>query len=500
MNPAQPFYLSSLTYPDRLAISETQRELNYRDFSLLVRKIAAWLPAGKRPERVGILGSRSIEACAGVLAASWVGATYVPISLKLPPDRLKAVLELSHLDALICDANGAKLLTDNIRAACPAHLLAPTDSLPTPIAFTPVAWQPADTAYIIFTSGTTGAPKGVMIPASALDCYVRVLQDKHHLTPEDRVAEPVDLSFDLSVSNMFTTWNAGASLHLIPATQVMAPVKFVQGHKLTFWFSVPSVITLMKNMGILTPGLFPTLRCSLFAGEALPLTAALAWREAAPNSVIDCTYGPTETTVICTSHIMTATPLVTPGRDIIAIGKAFPGTQAVIVDEHLQPVPQGQPGELALAGEQLATGYFNAPHLTEQRFRTIDGTRWYLSGDLAMQDADGNYHHLGRIDNQVKVLGYRVELEEIEAHLRDICGSDMVAAVAWPMEHGTASGIVAFASSTARTPSDIRDAIRKRLPPYMVPANTHILDTLPLNVNGKVDRKALIARLDAGEC
>jgi D-alanine--poly(phosphoribitol) ligase subunit 1 len=320
--------------------------------------------------------------------------------------------------------------------------------------------------------------------------------EREGLQPEDRVAESTELSFDLSVSNMFLTWSAGASLHVVPPSQAMVPGKFIRDNAITFWFSVPSIIALMKRVKALKPGSLPSLRYSLFAGEALPRTSAMAWHEAAPNSLIDCVYGPTETTIVCTGILYDDEPVVTPERDTISIGYPFPGTEIAIVDSNLNFLPQGEHGEIALAGPQLASGYFRLPKLTTSRFPVIDGKRWYLSGDLAYVDPVGRFHVLGRTDNQVKVLGNRVELEDVEAHLRAVCGTELVAAVAWPVAHGTADGIVAFVGSKEVEPAEIRAALGKRIASYMMPTSIRFVESLPMNVNGKVDRKALVERLN----
>jgi acyl-CoA synthetase (AMP-forming)/AMP-acid ligase II len=161
-------------------------------------------------------------------------------------------------------------------------------------------------------------------------------------------------------------------------------------------------------------------------------------------------------------------------------------------------LPADEVGELGIAGSQLALGYLGAPGMTAERFPLIDGKRWYLTGDLAMQDESGLFHHLGRIDNQVKIQGHRVELEDIEAHLRAVAGSDQVAAVAWPVKDGVAQGVIGFVARSDIPVNRIREALRSRLPPYMVPAAIHALAALPLNTAGKLDRRALIAQLEAG--
>jgi len=513
-NLAQDFYRNALVNSGRLALSAGGRNLSYRELAALAQSVAAWLPRGAdgRGGRVGILGSRSFEACVGVLGTCWAGGTYVPISLKLPEARVRDVFERAGLSALIVDTGGTRLLSEQVLSAAPRRILVPDKSrLPPHFGDTiadfgsltsdggptePVPVRGDDIAYIEFTSGTTGVPKGVMIPAGAVHHYRMVMQERYGFTADDRIAETADLCFDVSVSNMFTTWAAGASLHVVPTTQAMAPAKFIQEHALTVWFSVPSIIAMLQQMRLLSAGAFPTLRYSMFIGEPLATRSALAWRAAAPNSSIDNLYGPTEATVACLGQRIEIPPLVTPERDVIAIGRPFPGTEAAIVGPMQDSLPPGTVGEIALAGVQLAAGYLDAPDLTASRFPTIAGKRWYLTGDLGRQDASGVFHHLGRIDNQVKVMGNRVELEEIDSHLQAVSHSALAVAVAWPVSHGTASGITAFVADTELEPAQIKDALRHRLPSYAVPTAVYRIRAMPMTASGKVDRKALLATLE----
>ena len=180
----------------------------------------------------------------------------------------------------------------------------------------------------------------------------------------------------------------------------------------------------------------------------------------------------------------------------MAIGKPLPGFEAAVFDEACAPLPPGKEGELALSGRQVAKGYFNDPDRTAARFPLIDGKTWYRTGDLVYRDDSGIYHHLGRVDRQVKILGHRVELGEVEAHLAEICDSDSVAAVAWPVDHGSARGIAAFHCREGLTPQEIREGMLKRVPRYAVPTQVLRLASIPLTANGKVDRQALIEVLE----
>jgi non-ribosomal peptide synthetase component F len=326
------------------------------------------------------------------------------------------------------------------------------------------------------------------------------MQARYFFEPTDRVAGLAEITFDISVFDMFATWSNGATLLVVPATQLIAPAGFINGKKATVIFTVPSVASNMKKMKMLKPNAMTSLRYSLFSGEPLPGISAACWMEAAPNSIVDNLFGPTEATVVCTGQRFTGAENITPNRGVVAIGKPFPGTEVGIVDPTLQFVSDGQQGELLLSGPQLSSGYFGAADLTHTSFPVLRGKRWYRTGDLAYCDSSGIFHHLGRIDNQVKVRGLRVELEEVEAYLREVYCTDSVAAVAWPMNHGSANGVVAFVAGQPETNNtDLRMQIKSRLPDYMVPSAVHHVDSLPLNANGKVNRKELVTLLDEGK-
>lgn len=516
-NLANPFFRQSQLRPDQIALSIDGRTWSYAGLRARAQRISSWLTAAgtQTPARVGILASRSIETYAGILGACWSGAAYVPISIKLPEERLAAIFERTRLDALITDPAGLALLTPTLLGILPGRILSPEPNSSMPSlgknlqqlfnwerlppfdeADEPRGMDQSSLAYIIFTSGTSGMPKGVMISTGNVRNFIDSIQERYRFQPDDRVAQPSEVSFDNSVFDLFNAWEAGAALYVVPLNQLLGPLRFMQQNAITVWYSVPSIAVSMQRMKLLRPGSLPSLRYSAFAGEALPLTTAEAWRSAAVHSVVDCLYGPTETTVVCTGDRFSDAPHVTGSRGIISIGKPFPGMDAAIVDSARNVVPQGQEGELAFSGKQVALGYFENDALTQSRFPMIGARRWYLTGDLAYQDEQGLFHHLGRVDNQVKIQGNRVELEEVEAHMRAACGSDSVAAVAWPMRFGTAAKLIGFVCGATTCAPDALNVLKRRLPPYMVPARIHELQTLPASANGKIDRQALARMLD----
>ena len=356
-NIAAGFMRAVAAHGDRLFYSDSGTDITYAEMGATVSRLAAFLAHGGRPRRVGILATRSAEAYAGILAAGHAGAAYVPINLKWPEQRIVALLEILELDALVADANGAHLLTPAVLAAAPGLVVvadkarpvearpgqrvvrlgdiqdAPS-SLPAPV-------DAADLAYIIFTSGTTGMPKGVMISAGALRSYLAESRSWTRLVPEDRLAETCDVTFDLTVHNLFLCAEAGASLHILSALEMMAPGRFVRARGITVWMSVPTLIAMMRGNGALKPGIFPSLRLSIFCGEPLPVAAAEAWAKAAPNGVVENIYGPTEGTVICLRQRLTSPPAATPGRGILAIGRAYDTMTVAILDAAQRPLPDG---------------------------------------------------------------------------------------------------------------------------------------------------------------
>ncbi len=511
-NLALPFLREAARAPERDAVVVAGVPTSYGELANSAARIAGEVAPLLRTRRVGILATRSMEAYAGILGACMAGATYIPLNLKWPEERLIALLGQLDLDAIVADRNGAALLTEAVLAAAPGLVIL-ADNAPEPPAVGAARFErlstlsaaplgeaahvgPDHPGYVMFTSGSTGLPKGCVISAGSLDAYLAQSRPWTQYGPADRLAESCDVTFDLTVHNLFLALESGASLHLMSQLDLMAPARFIRKNEITVWMSVPTIANMMRAKGALQPGAFPSLRLSIFCGEPLPAAAARAWAAATPNGVVENIYGPTECTVIALRQRVEDPPRLTPGRDVVAIGKPYATMDCAILDASQNPLPPGAPGEIALAGPQVGIGYFMSPAQTEDRFRTIGGRRWYLTGDLGLQDADGVFHHLGRVDNQVKVKGNRIELEEVEAHLRLAAGSDLIAVVAWPVIEHAAQGLVAFVGGQTIDADAIRADMLKRLPRYMVPETVRALAALPVNVNGKVDRRALLALLD----
>jgi non-ribosomal peptide synthetase component F len=348
----------------------------------------------------------------------------------------------------------------------------------------------------MFTSGTTGTPKGVAVRYDNVAAYLNAFQKISPVQPSDRNTQFFDLSFDLSVHDMFVAWSNGACLCVPSEEELIDPVGFAQRSDVTCWFSVPSLVMMARRMRRLGRSVLPNLRLSLFCGEPLPTSLAMAWSDATPNGTTWNLYGPTEATIAITAYRFDpdrgrAMPATVP------LGDAYMDCAAVVVSADGAPVAPGDVGELWLAGAQLTDGYINnaeerASKFIEARLPGYSYRRWYRSGDLVRKDADWGLVYTSRLDEQVKISGYRVELLEVEEALRWAADTPEVAIVPWPLaEGGSAEGVVGFVCGAKFSARDTIKRCRTLLPPYMVPKRIVALNVLPLNANGKVDRKAL---------
>ncbi|WP_037898280.1 amino acid adenylation domain-containing protein [Streptomyces sp. NRRL S-920] len=494
------------TRPGNVALTLGRRTYTYEEFTATARRWAAALveTTGGRPRRVGVFAARSQVSYLGVAAALFAGAAFVPLNRKFPLSRTRTMLERADVDAVLVDAASAPQLPEILAsmASRPVIVLPETPRADVPAlhghrvldaadlaAFAPLAELPEpapdDLAYLLFTSGSTGVPKGVPVTHANVRAFLDAHQDRYHLTADDRLTQTFDQTFDLSVFDLFMAWEHGARVCAMDPIELLAPFKYVERNGITVWFSVPSVAAVLRKRGVLLPGTMPTLRWSLFCGESLPRATAEAWQAAAPHSVVENLYGPTELTIACTAYRWD--PATSPAEcvhDNVPIGRPHSGLDALVVDEHDNEVADGEAGELCVAGPQTTPGYWRAPELTAQRYFERDGRSYYRTGDL-VRHIDGQYVCLGRNDQQVKVGGHRVELGEIEAAARRAGALEAVALV-WP-DAGTITAVVVGVDD----PRALSDACARELPAYMVPKAVHVIEEMPVNSNGKVDRAAL---------
>jgi amino acid adenylation domain-containing protein len=494
------FRASYLAHPQRPALCVDGASLTYRE--LYERAIhLATIVRDSRAEYCALLVNRTVTAYAAVLASLAAGTTYVPLNPRLPTERLRHILAASGAKTIIIDRRSMAAASAIIPAIeAPLTIVLP-DALPSwPRHFRhhyltqadiekritdPVDGLAADGAYLLFTSGSTGVPKGIRITHRNVLAYLSNVSERYRPSVEERFTQLFDLSFDLSVHDMFLCWSAGACLCVAPEG-IAGLGDYIRKRGITYWFSVPTTAGFMASMHLLKSGAFPTIRCSLFCGEALPVTVARAWQQAAPNSFIDNLYGPTEATIALTAYRL---PPVLTG-DTVPIGHPFPGQEVAIIDAQGHRLPPGVAGELCLGGSQVAEGYWQDLLLTKERFQGPDSRLpWFRTGDRAVMTEEGLVF-LGRMDRQVKLRGHRIELDEVEAALRNAAATETVAALP-SLGREVVAAIVGFVAGSPRPASDILTSCRRLLPHYMVPSEIRVLSHWPCNANGKTDYPAL---------
>lgn len=514
------FLASYSSHPDRPALEVRGRRRTYRELGEDAAAIAAVLGEGEPSGLTAVFAYRSLTAFTGVLGALLRGHGYVPLNRTFPTQRTAAMLKRSGCRAVIVDEDSAPQLEEALAGNnTVTTLVAPESDDPTPLRerfpsltvfgrtdlpagaeprFVPR--PPEDIAYLLFTSGSTGDPKGVMVSHANACSFLDWAHDHYGVTEEDRLSQMFDMTFDLSVFDMFVAWGRGACLCCPSPKELIQPGRFIREQEITIWFSVPSTGVFMRRLGALKPGRYPSLRWSLFCGEPLPVDVAQAWQEAAPNSTVENLYGPTEATIACTVYRWD--PETSPDESVhgvVPIGEPFGGMAAHVMDEQLVEVPVGQPGELYMSGPQITPGYWRDPARTADAYvkRPNSDIIHYRTGDRVQRiTPDAPLVYLGRVDHQIQILGHRVELGEVEAVLREASGENAVIALGWPLSASGASGVVAFIGNPGIDLDRVRAAAEERLPDYMVPRDLHLRDRLPLNSNGKFDRKALMKELE----
>jgi nonribosomal peptide synthetase DhbF len=480
--------------PDAPAVSGGAAELTYADLNEQANQLARHLISlGAGPGRfVAIAMPRTPEVIVALLAVLKTGAAYVPVDPEYPADRIAFMLtDTAPVTVLTTQAVAADLPggLPVLAADDPAVAAAVTGLAGGNL---PAAAGPRDVAYVVFTSGSTGRPKGVMVEHAgvvSLACWAAAAFPAGELS---RVLGSTSLSFDVSVFEVFGTLCSGGCLEVVPNVLALAERGAAGPWQGTLISAVPSALAHVLS----TAGVRAQAQVAALCGEALTGPVVETIRAAVPGARIENIYGPAEATVYATTYVVPADkdPAVAP-----PIGRPLWNMRAYVLDERLGLVPPGVAGELYLAGLGVARGYLNRAGLTAGRFIACPfgarGERMYRTGDLARWTTAGELEYLGRTDFQVKVRGFRIELGEIETVLAAQPGVAHAAVAVREDQPGDKRivGYVVPAAGATLNPKELREACGQTLPVYMVPAAVMILDQLPLNANGKLDRRALPA-------
>ncbi|WP_028886235.1 AMP-binding protein [Teredinibacter turnerae] len=525
------FYYNMHANPGKTLMESAGKTYDYRTVGSQACNVISFINAhtGENECAPGWVGvfcqdrAAAVAAYMGILASS---KGFVPLDPDFPGARLNDMLKRSGINLLIVDrqslARSREVLSqlDTAIHVCVVsfesdipesdlkdlagtegstqtyHLAQDYDTSESPLEYDVASDLPA---YLMFTSGSTGRPKGVAISHGNVRHFLDSVMGIYNFNESDRFSQNFALTFDLSIFDLFVPIEASATICVPSRGENIFIKKYITRNKLTVWFSVPSLVSAAQASRQLSHGIFESLRYSLFCGEPLLVGQARQWQEAAPQSVIENLYGPTEVTIACTRYRWKKTSQMLDA-DIVPIGSAIGNVITQVLDDNMHEVSPGQRGELVLGGDQVALGYLDDKAQQEVRFPKLatDLTAHYRTGDRVLLDPDDNkLLFIGRMDNQVQLNGYRVELSDIEVVLGNMLGGCQVIVSPRP-NYTSCNRIVVFLekqSADNRNDTDILLESRDHLPYYMVPEKIVLIDKFPQNSNGKIDRKAL-AELD----
>nr|MDZ8289084.1 amino acid adenylation domain-containing protein [Nostoc sp. ChiSLP01] len=475
--------------PDAVAVVYENRQLTYQELNNYANQLARYLKSLGVGANVlvGICVERSLEMVVGLLSILKAGGAYLPLDPEYPTERLHFMLEDAQVSILLTQER----LVDKLSQQ-KSHLVCLDTDAEVISQFNQEnlisETQATNLAYVIYTSGSTGQPKGVLIAHQGLLNLIFWHQSAFNITANDKATQLASMAFDAAVWELWPYLTAGASIYLAKSQLLSSLVKlrdWLISNKITISFLPTPLVQELLSLEWPTENL--ALRTILTGGDKLQQYPS----DLIPFQIVN-NYGPTENTVVTTSGAVVA-----KGQEQISpnIGRAIANTQVYILDENLQLVPVGVPGELHIGGVGLARGYLNRPELTQEKFinNPFGSGRLYKTGDLVRYLSDGNIEYLGRIDNQVKIRGFRIELAEIESLLGQHGDVQNCCVIA---HEGTGGNkrLVAYVvpqKDVTFTTDELRQLLTDKLPGYMVPAAFVILECLPLTPNGKVNRRAL---------
>ncbi len=489
MNIFQEFQHAFSKHKEKTAFFIRGKAYTYTQFADRISRIRKAIAAQikEQDKIIGLVTSDHIDTYASIIALWMEGKAYVPVNPNLPVNRNENILEQADVKTLmgpeeLFPVNGRHfILTEQLAAA--------------PVDVSPKACSDEEMAYILFTSGTTGFPKGVPITRKNLSAFIWSFnQLPIQFNSNDRYLQMFEFTFDLSVMSYILPLLNGACIYTIPKDKIKYNyvVELLEEHGLTILLLVPSTLHYLRPY--LEEIKAPQLRYSMFCGEAIHTDILSEWQECIPNAEIYNIYGPTEHTVVCTAYQYKREGENKAYNGVLSVGKVMPGTTAIIMDESGKLLPSGEMGELCLAGNQLTKGYWKNEEKNKEAFFIQEWEakpmRFYRTGDLCVMDKDGDILYHGRKDNQVKVQGFRIELSEVEFHAKSYLQKINAVALAINNAIGNTELYLVIEAKNADT-NQLKLHMKKFLPEHMIPTQINFLEEFPLNINGKIDRNKI---------
>lgn len=476
--------LNSLeVYKDKEAFYIEEKFYTYEDLSTCIKKVKNRLEEIS-DTHIALVANDDLETYASIIALWLEGKCYIPLNPNQPIERCLSIVEQVGTKYIFDSSEVSRykdqiiIGTKHLDAADNIKLKSNDDISDDAL------------AYILFTSGSTGIPKGVPISRKNLASFVDAFWSLgYELSEKDHCLQMFDLTFDLSVQSYLIPMLVGATTYTVSPARIKyeAVFELIDEHELTFTLMVPSVIHHL--MPYLDEIYAPSIKYALFAGEALLENEVEKWSKCIPNARIDNVYGPTENTIYCTCYTYNRDSVNKSVGGVLSIGKPMPETSCIIVDENNKLLQIGEKGELCLSGIQLTEGYWENPEKNREAFFVKDDQIFYHTGDICSIDSDNDIMYYGRCDSQVKIQGYRIELGEIEYHANIVLNKAISVAVV--ISDNDSQVITLCIESESKITEKVLNYLKGKVPSYMIPHSVYYFKQFPLNVNGKIDRRKL---------
>jgi D-alanine--poly(phosphoribitol) ligase subunit 1 len=476
-------------YPDKHAFCINETFYTYEQFGQQISRVRSVIKDLPREElHIGLVVNDDIETYASIVAVWLEGKAYIPLHPNQPLDRWKEIIKQVEINTILNSMEGSGFQGPNVIKTFGLH--DKEDLL-----INDVETDEDRLAYILFTSGSTGIPKGVSISRKNVGAFMDSFWDSGiTINEDDRCLQCFDLTFDVSVQCFLTPLTNGACVYTIPHDQIKYSYVFglLEDHRLTFGAMAPSMLRYLKPyFGEID---LPALKNCILTGEASPVDLVQQWQKCVPNAQLFNFYGPTETTIYCTYYKIDDIREIKSLYGMLSIGRPMKNVKAIVVDENCNVLPKGEKGELCISGEQVSPGYWNNPGKNAVAFfeKEWNGIteRFYHTGDLCYIDPHDSIMLYGRLDSQAKIQGYRVELGEIEHHTREYLQGNNAVVLTFINSIGNTE-LALFVEGSNINLAGLADHLKKKVPPYMVPTIMAVEKEFALNANGKVDKGKL---------